>query len=107
MFALYRASDVFLSMSEHEGFGLPFIEAMMFDLPIVAYDCTAVPSTLEKAGVLFRDKNASLVSELIRTVTFDQSLKERIIAGQQKRLNRFKCFEREQFLLQKIKELAE
>ncbi|MEA2004871.1 MAG: glycosyltransferase family 4 protein, partial [Acidobacteriota bacterium] len=46
MFAVYKASDVFLSLSEHEGFGLPFIESMVFDLPIVAYDCTAVPYTL-------------------------------------------------------------
>ncbi len=107
MFALYRASDVFLSMSEHEGFGLPFIEAMMFDLPIVAYDCTAVPSTLDEAGVLFKDKNMPGVSELIKTLTSDKSLKERIVAGQQKRLNRFKRFEREQFLLRIIKEFTE
>ncbi len=107
MFALYQASDVFLSMSEHEGFGLPFIEAMMFDLPIVAYDCTAVPSTLEEAGVLFKDKNVPGVSELIKTLTSDESLKERIIAGQQKRLNKFKSFKREQFLLRIIKEFTE
>lgn len=106
MFALYRASNVFLSMSEHEGFGLPFIEAMMFDLPIIAYDCTAVPSTMEEAGVLFTDKNVPAVSELVKTVASDQRLKERIVAGQQKRLNRFKSFEREQFLLQKIKEFT-
>ncbi|HEX2694589.1 MAG TPA: glycosyltransferase, partial [Acidobacteriota bacterium] len=49
MFALYEASDVFLSMSEHEGFCLPLVESMAFDLPIVAYDAAAVPFTLDGA----------------------------------------------------------
>jgi len=32
----YRASDIFLSMSEHEGFGMPLIEAMLFKSLVVA-----------------------------------------------------------------------
>ncbi len=54
MFALYRASDVFLSISEHEGFCLPLIESMVFDLPVIAFNAGAVPLTLDGAGVLFR-----------------------------------------------------
>jgi len=106
MFALYQASDVFLSMSEHEGFGLPFIEAMIFDLPVIAYDCTAVSSTLEEAGVLFKEKNVAEVGELVRKITSDRTLREKIIVSQRERLSRFKRFEREPFLLQKIKELT-
>jgi glycosyltransferase involved in cell wall biosynthesis len=34
----YRAADVFVSTSQHEGFGLVFLEAMAFGLPIVCYD---------------------------------------------------------------------
>ena len=55
MFALYRAADVFLSLSEHEGFCLPLVESMIFDLPVVALAATAVPYTLGEAGVLLRD----------------------------------------------------
>jgi len=105
MFALYQASDVFLSMSEHEGFGLPFFEAMIFDLPIVAYDCTAVPWTLEGSGVLFKDRNVAHVGELLNRVVHDQKLREKIVAGQKDRLEKFKRLDREEFLLKKIKEL--
>jgi len=37
-FRAYRVADVFVSTSQHEGFGLVFLEAMAFGLPIVCYD---------------------------------------------------------------------
>ncbi len=90
MFALYRAADVFVSMSEHEGFGLPFMESMFFDLPIIAYDCTAVPHTLDGAGILMKTRRPELVAEMIRVVTQDDILKKKILAGQRNRLQRFR-----------------
>ena len=47
--AYYHLADVFLCMSEHEGFCVPLVEAMYFHVPIVAYSCAAVPDTLEEA----------------------------------------------------------
>jgi glycosyltransferase involved in cell wall biosynthesis len=105
LFALYKASDLFLSLSEHEGFGLPFIESMIFDLPIVAYDCTAVPYTLGGTGVLIRDKRVDRLGELVNIVAHNKKLKENIIRGQHQRLEEFKKEEREKFLLQVLKTL--
>ena len=102
MFAIYKASDLFLSLSEHEGFGLPFIESMIFDLPIIAYDCTAVPYTLGGAGVLIKNKRKDYVGELVNIVANDMKLREGIIEGQRRRLKKFKEMEREKYLLQKI-----
>ncbi|MCK4495679.1 MAG: glycosyltransferase family 4 protein, partial [Candidatus Aminicenantes bacterium] len=95
MFAIYKASDLFLSLSEHEGFGLPFIESMIFDLPIIAYDCTAVPYTLGGAGVLIKNKRKDYVGELVNIVANDMKLREGIIEGQRRRLKKFKEMERE------------
>ena len=105
MFSLYRASDVFLSLSEHEGFGLPFIESMVFDLPIIAYDCTAVPFTLDGAGVLVRHKKVDYIAELIEIVAHRKPLRQQIILGQQQRLERFKNIDKREILLRIIDEL--
>ena len=106
MFALYKASDVFLSMSEHEGFCLPLVESMVFDLPIVAYDAAAVPFTLDGAGVLFGTKRPDLVAELVARVTGDAELRGRIVEGQRRRLERFRGMDLGGFLLGRIKELV-
>lgn len=107
MFALYRAADVFLSLSEHEGFCLPLIESLIFDLPVIAYDCTAVPFTLDGAGVLLKDKRTEDVAELVGRIVGDPGLRDRIIAGQRRRLLRFKAVSSGEYLLSALKEILE
>lgn len=88
LIAYYRVGDIFLSMSEHEGFGVPLLEAMRCELPIVAYDACAVPSTLGGAGVLIREKDYAEVAELIERIRTDDALRARILAGQRARLRK-------------------
>ncbi|MBD3414731.1 MAG: glycosyltransferase [Candidatus Aminicenantes bacterium] len=106
MMALYKASDVFLSLSEHEGFGLPFIESLVFDLPVIAYNCTAVPYTLEKAGILVNTKDFRKLGELIDQVTRDKELRAKVIRSQRKRLKEFKSLDSEKKLLKTVYELS-
>ncbi|MBF0550042.1 MAG: glycosyltransferase, partial [Deltaproteobacteria bacterium] len=55
--ACYQTADLFWSMSEHEGFGVPLVEAMWFDVPVLAYHAAAVPETMGRAGILFNRKD--------------------------------------------------
>jgi glycosyltransferase involved in cell wall biosynthesis len=81
----YEASDILLSGSRHEGFGVPLLEAMYFDLPIVAYAAAAVPETLAGAGVLFNRWAYAEVAELLDQVYRDADLRRQLIAGQRRR----------------------
>lgn len=76
--ALYRLADVFLSMSEHEGFCLPLLESCYFRVPVLAFDAGAVAETLGGAGILFRGKDASLVAGLAERVMEDSGLRRRL-----------------------------
>ena len=107
MFALYCAAEVFVSLSEHEGFCLPLVESMIFDLPVIAYDSTAVPDTLGGAGILVRDKSAEKIAELVDIVVHDGSLRVKIVRGQRERLKRLQSEGREPFLLRMIARLKE
>ncbi|TGK62033.1 glycosyltransferase [Leptospira wolffii] len=60
----WEEMDSYVSMSEHEGFGIPLVEALSRDLPVFAYACTAVPETLKEAGYLFRKKDPENLRKL-------------------------------------------
>ncbi len=87
--AYYRAADVFVSASEHEGFCIPIAQAMAFNVPVLAYASTAVPETMGEAGVLIRRWDTRLVAELMHLVLSDLGIRQQIIAGQSKNLDRF------------------
>ena len=87
--AYYRHASVYISMSEHEGFCVPLVEAMATDLPILAYSCTAVPDTLGGAGVQFAPKDFEQAAELLGMLAFDDGLRASVIEGQRRRLAHF------------------
>ncbi len=87
--AYYRLADVFVCMSEHEGFCKPLVESMYFDVPIIAYDAAAVPYTLGETGVLVKEKRYQVVAEMINLLVTDADLRQRIVARQRERLRRF------------------
>jgi L-malate glycosyltransferase len=82
----YRSAAVYISMSEHEGFCAPLVEAMAADVPVLAYAAAAVPETLGGAGVQFAPKDLEYVAELAAALTYDDDLRADVIAGQRRRL---------------------
>jgi len=88
--ACYRCSHLFWSMSEHEGFGVPLIESMWFDIPVFAYKSSAVPETLAQGGLLFRHKNdMEQLAATAKLLIHDSELREKIITAQHKRRGDF------------------
>jgi glycosyltransferase involved in cell wall biosynthesis len=87
--AFYRLADVYLSMSEHEGFCVPLLEAMHFGVPVIAYHAAAVPETLAGAGLLVGEKRYEEVAELMNRVVTDAELREKLIAAGRRRLRDF------------------
>ena len=89
--AYYRRADLFLSMSEHEGFGIPLLEAMVHDIPVMAYDAAAVPETLNGAGILFRDKRDPALVELMGRMAHESPLRQAVLQRQRERLARYEA----------------
>ena len=85
----YRHAAVYISLSEHEGFCVPLIEAMAADVPVLAYAAGAVPDTLGGAGVQFAPKDLEYAAELLGALAFDDGLRAQVLAGQRCRLADF------------------
>lgn len=105
--AYYHIADVFLCMSEHEGFCVPLVEAMYFDIPIIAFDSTAIPYTLGGCGILLKNKNPLETAGVINYILKNSEVKETILHEQRERLNDFKHDVIEERFLSLIKEFSE
>lgn len=85
----YAAADLYLCLSEHEGFCVPLMESMFFSLPIIAYLTGGIPETLGGAGFGLKQKNWEEIAEVMAMVLEDKGLRETIIRGQRDRLQDF------------------
>ena len=88
--AYYAAADVYVSLSEHEGFSVTALEAMAHDLPVVAYGAAAVPATVADAGVVLRDKTPTVVATAVHRVVSDHDLRARLTANGRRRIQDFR-----------------
>jgi len=92
LISYYKVGDIFLTMSEHEGFCVPLLESMFFGVPILAYNSAAIPETLGDVGILVNNKNYIEIAELINLLVEDKALRDRIA---EKQFERLKFFSRE------------
>jgi len=105
--AFYECSDMFLCMSEHEGFCIPLLESMMHDLPVLAHASAAIPETMDGAGILVQTRDMPLIVELMARVMSDRPLRDAVIRGQQDRLARYRARDLEQELRSHLAPLLE
>jgi glycosyltransferase involved in cell wall biosynthesis len=87
---LFRQADAYISLSEHEGFGMPLIEAMLYDLPVLASATSAIPYTLGDGGLLLSpDNTLSEIANQVKMVLTQPAYRRKIIDAQRKNLERF------------------
>jgi L-malate glycosyltransferase len=87
--AYYSIADLFVCLSEHEGFCVPLLEAMYFKVPILAYNSSAIGETLGHGGLLIDEKNYKAIAELINLMIDNHELRLRLIENQVQRLKYF------------------
>lgn len=89
LLAYLHGAHVYLSMSEHEGFGVPLIESMYLGVPVIAYSAAAVPYTMGEAGSLLKRKEPAVVAELVHLLVDDAELRRRMVARGRERARDF------------------
>ncbi len=97
--AFYEVADLFLCASEHEGFCVPIVEAFYKQVPVLAYAATAVPATMDGAGVLYAEKDPVHVATLMEGILSDPQLQDRIVDAQLGAVRRLKSKDFAELLL--------
>jgi len=89
--AYYEVADIFLCASAHEGFCVPIVESFYKQIPVVAYAASAVPTTMDGAGVLFTTNEPLEVAALMDAIVDDANLYDRIVQHQDEALVRLRA----------------
>ena len=84
--AYYRNAHAYVSLSEHEGFCVPLVEAMAMDVPVLAYAGGAVPETLGGAVVSFAPKDLEQAAELLGGLSYDDPFRSAVLTGKRRRV---------------------
>jgi glycosyltransferase involved in cell wall biosynthesis len=107
LMACYSVADLFLCLSEHEGFCVPLLEAMTFGIPVVAYDAGAVAETLRGGGVLLKDKRPEAVAELVQLLRVDPALRRSVLATQEQALRELRAVDFGALLMDRLAPVLE
>jgi glycosyltransferase involved in cell wall biosynthesis len=86
---IYRNADIFISMSEHERVDAGLIEAMLFDIPVVAYASPGIVDTMGEGGLLFNDRDPCLIAAGLQLIVNEPPVRRRIVDAQRRNLQRF------------------
>lgn len=95
--AYYKSADVFLCMSEYEDFGVPLIESMVFDIPVIAYDSRNIRNALNGAGFLIAEKNYEYVAGFLSLLSKNKVLRRKILNRQRENIEKlsYNCLKKE------------
>jgi glycosyltransferase involved in cell wall biosynthesis len=106
LLAYYAFADVYLSLSEHEGFGVPILESFYKGIPVVGFKAGAVGETMNGGGVLLLEKDFLRVAALVDAVIKKADLRRAIVEGQRRALEKFSRGNVSRILLRHIEEVS-
>ncbi|PWV93816.1 glycosyltransferase involved in cell wall biosynthesis [Paenibacillus cellulosilyticus] len=86
---LYRNASVFVYPSLYEGFGLPILEAMAKEIPVLCSDTSSLPEISGGASILFNPRNETEIAERIIEICNNGVLKHEFITKGTENLRRF------------------
>ena len=105
--AYWRRADAYVTASEHEGFLVTALEAMGFDLPIVARSYGAVPETIAGAGVVIAaGEGPEVFAEAMAEVLQNSALRDRLVARGRQRRTAFDADKSREAFLRHMLEVA-
>ncbi|MGM4986954.1 glycosyltransferase [Tardiphaga sp. 841_E9_N1_2] len=85
----FNTAHAYVSLSYHEGFGVPLIEAMAHSLPVIAWPCSAIAYTIADAAISLTKRSANAVADALMQLATDQDFRDRVVARQLAFISRY------------------
>jgi len=86
---LYRQAELYIFPSFMEGFGLPPLEAMSYELPVVSSDSSCLPEILGEAAMYFNPRDQQSMIKVVRQVLSNQQIQDDLKAQGLKQVQKY------------------
>ncbi|MDV6234180.1 glycosyltransferase [Leptospira ellisii] len=100
-----NSMDLYVCMSEHEGFNIPVLEAFGAGIPVLSYCAGATPGTMKNGGILFKDKSGpamTVLAALIDSLLEKKSIRQNLIETEREVAEGYNSFPFETIFREKI-----
>lgn len=78
--ALYKGASAFVYPSKYEGFGIPPLEAMSVDCPVICSNTSSIPEVVGEAGAYFDPHNVESIRAGIEHVLQSSTRRQELIS---------------------------
>lgn len=86
---LYNLSSLFIFPSLYEGFGLPVLEAMSQEIPVITSNRTSLPEVIGTSGYLVNPYNVLELAEAMKNILSDEKLRKMLIIQSKEQTKKF------------------
>lgn len=87
--SLYQNASALIYPSLYEGFGLPPLEAMVYDCPVICSNISSIPEVVGDAAGMFDPYDVESIQDAIERVVFDNSVRNDLIGRGKERVKLF------------------
>ena len=105
LISYFRMADIYLHMSEHEGFCAPVPEGFFLNIPVIAYNEGAVKETMNGGGLLLNKKEFLKTAALIDKIVSDKELRSKVLETQKESLKKYFMNRTGKILLEHLKNI--
>ncbi len=104
--AFYKFAEAFVLPSLYEGFGLPILEAMKYECPVITSNTSSLPEAGGEAALYVNPENVAEIASKIEKVLTDNKLKEHMIAKGKEQVKKFSWEKSAREVLQILEEVG-
>lgn len=87
--SLYKNANSLVFPSMFEGFGIPLLESMAMECPIIASDMTSIPEVAGNAAYLFDPRNPQSICDAMCRIVDDSGLRHQLIENGKVRVSQY------------------
>jgi glycosyltransferase involved in cell wall biosynthesis len=86
---LYRSAVAFIYPSLYEGFGIPLLEAMYYDCPVICSNISSIPEVVGNAGQFFDPSNSDSIINSIEKIIYSEEARNNLKSLGRERIKQF------------------